>query len=54
MIPLGATIVMLCMMFRPAKNPDSWGVWQLYRVLWTFPILITWVVYLAVMLMLKD
>jgi hypothetical protein len=47
-IPLIITIILLCIMFRPNPEKDGWfgDLFILFRLFWTIPILIVWIIYL--------
>jgi len=58
-IPLVVSLILFLIMTRPNRNAPSGGGWwsidptPLFRMLWLIPILLTWIVYLAIVALTK-
>jgi len=48
------TIIMLCMMFRPDRSSGMYNFSVIFRILWLVPICITWMIYMAIKLILSG
>lgn len=53
-IPVLITVVLLCIMLRPYHSSGDYDFGAIARIVWLFPIMATWIIYLSIMLWMKK
>ncbi len=53
-VPVFITVILLCIMFRPYRSSGQYDFGQIFRLFWLIPIGVVWMVYMGVLLIIKE
>jgi hypothetical protein len=53
-VPVFITVILLCIMFRPYRSSGQYDFGQIFRLFWLIPIGAVWIIYMGILLIIKE